>query len=133
MSDAIPIPLKQRAVVLPVVRGPTMLVTDHPVVQPDALLPGQCLVRVTHTGVCHSDLGIKNGDFPNLPKTNLVGGHEGVGTVAAIGAQTIGNRVKIGDRVGVKFLARACLNCEMCLKGFECRTCSLLVLTVDLH
>ncbi|EJC98054.1 mannitol-1-phosphate dehydrogenase [Fomitiporia mediterranea MF3/22] len=109
----------QRAFVLPVVGGPASLVIDHPVVQPDDLLPGRCLVRLTHSGVCHSDLGIKNKEFPNLPKANLVGGHEGVGTVVAIGAHTIGSKVKVGDRVGIKFLATACRNCELCLKGFE--------------
>lgn len=42
----------------------------------------------------------------------LIGGHEGVGEIVAIGNHTQDSPVKIGDRVGVKWLAYSCLQCE---------------------
>ena len=50
------IPKVQRACLLPQAGAGAVLVSDHPVVQPSELLPGQCLVKLTHSGVCHSDL-----------------------------------------------------------------------------
>lgn len=119
-------PTTQRAYVLPVVNGPLKLVDDHPVPAPESLAPGECLVRLTHSGVCHSDLSIARDEFAGLQKPDLVGGHEGVGTVVAIGAHTQKAPVTIGARVGVKFLADVCKICELCVSGWEC--CELLVL-----
>ncbi|KLO13054.1 GroES-like protein [Schizopora paradoxa] len=115
------IPQTQRAfvVVEPKPGSELLLKSDHPVAKPDALLPGQCLVKIEYSGVCHSDLTIRKGLFPNGQKTNLVGGHEGVGVVVAIGQGTTANHLKLGDRVGVKFMVDACANCEQCLKGAE--------------
>lgn len=96
-----------------------LLKTDHPVAHPDTLLPGQCLVKVEYSGVCHSDLTIRKGLFPRGQKNDLVGGHEGTGVVVAIGKGTDTNHLKVGDRVGVKFLVDACANCEQCLMGAE--------------
>ncbi|KAJ7670489.1 hypothetical protein B0H14DRAFT_2553358, partial [Mycena olivaceomarginata] len=52
-------------------------------------------------------------------KSPLVGGHEGVGEIVAIGNNTSHSPVKVGDRVGVKWPADSCLNCEQCGKGRE--------------
>jgi propanol-preferring alcohol dehydrogenase len=62
----------------------------------------------------------------------LVGGHEGAGYVAAIGANTV-TKLKIGDPVGVKWLANSCLGCEDCRKGHEpaCEDAGLHGFTVD--
>ena len=115
------IPTVQRAFVQPALGVPPKLKTDHPVVAPSSLLPGQCLVNLTHSGVCHSDYAIKEGWFaketPNKP--DLIGGHEGVGTVVAIAEHTKNSPVQVGDRVGITFLADSCRNCEQCLKGEE--------------
>ncbi|KAL5482819.1 ADH1_3 [Sanghuangporus weigelae] len=115
------IPSVQRAFVLPTLGVPLKLINDHPVVAPTDLLPGQCLVKLTHSGVCHSDFAIKEGWFAQKtrPKPNLIGGHEGIGTVVAIGEHTHNSPVKIGDRVGITFLANTCRNCEHCLDGDE--------------
>ncbi|KIY44006.1 GroES-like protein [Fistulina hepatica ATCC 64428] len=86
------------------------------------LAPGECLLKMECTGVCHTDLHAAQGDWPVPPKTPLIGGHEGVGIVVAIGNNTINSPVKLGDRVGVKWLANSCLNCESCRKGNE-QTC----------
>ncbi|EJD05633.1 mannitol-1-phosphate dehydrogenase MPDH1 [Fomitiporia mediterranea MF3/22] len=116
------IPSVQRAFVLPRVGAPPKFVTDHPVVPPNELLPGQCLVNLSHSGVCHSDVAIKEGWFASRAQTklDLVGGHEGIGTVVAIAEHTRNSPVKIGDRVGVMFLADTCQSCEYCLSGAEC-------------
>lgn len=56
------------------------------------------------------------------PKRDLVGGHEGIGEVVAIGSGTVEPKVKLGQRVGIKYVAAACLNCEQCLSGNDCCT-----------
>jgi propanol-preferring alcohol dehydrogenase len=48
-----------------------------------------------------------------------VGGHEGVGTVAALGPGSEGSLLKIGDRVGIKWMAGTCGNCLPCLSGAD--------------
>ena len=49
--------------------------------------------------------------FPTQP--GQVGGHEGVGKIVKLGAGTESSGLKIGDRVGIKWLASACGNCRM--------------------
>lgn len=79
--------------------------------------PGEILVNIQASGVCHTDLHAVEGDWPVKPKLPLVPGHEGVGYVAAVG-QGVKN-VKEGDRVGVPWLYTACGSCEYCVDGWE--------------
>lgn len=99
--------------------------------QADELAPGECLVKMIATGVCHTDLHVKKGDWPIASIHPLVGGHEGVGTIVAIGKNTpvAENSVKIGDRVGIKWLAYSCLQCEFCRKGLEQGECSFFLIS----
>lgn len=46
------------------------------------------------------------------PPPNQVGGHEGVGHIVKLGPGTESSGLKIGDRVGVKWMSRACLSCR---------------------
>jgi propanol-preferring alcohol dehydrogenase len=46
--------------------------------------PGQILVRIEASGVCHTDLHAVDGDWPVKPNPPFIPGHEGVGTVAAV-------------------------------------------------
>ncbi|WP_158283144.1 alcohol dehydrogenase catalytic domain-containing protein, partial [Azospirillum sp. Sp 7] len=48
--------------------------------------PGQILVKIEASGVCHTDLHAADGDWPVKPNPPFIPGHEGVGTVAAVGA-----------------------------------------------
>jgi alcohol dehydrogenase, propanol-preferring len=48
--------------------------------------PGQVLIRVRASGVCHTDLHAAEGDWPVKPSPPFIPGHEGVGEVAAVGA-----------------------------------------------
>lgn len=123
------IPSTQRAFLLSAAGGDLTLVDNYPVVSPSTLAPGQCLVKLTHSGVCHSDLSFKNSEFNSRPvKKDLIGGHEGVGTIVAIGEHTQHAAIRVGDRVGIKFIANTCLSCEACYKGFE--GCRLLLLAL---
>jgi propanol-preferring alcohol dehydrogenase len=79
--------------------------------------PGQILVRIAASGVCHTDLHAADGDWPVKPKPPFIPGHEGVGHVAAVGANV--SHIKEGDRVGVPWLYTACGHCRHCLGGWE--------------
>lgn len=72
--------------------------------------PGEVLVRIEATGVCHSDLHAieEDGWGHELP---VLLGHEGAGTVEALGEGVDG--LAVGDRVviGWKTACGACVNC----------------------
>jgi alcohol dehydrogenase, propanol-preferring len=95
-------------------RGPSQLrAVDALDVEPAS---GEIAVEVTACGVCRTDLQLCRGDLAphRLP---IVPGHQAVGRVAAIGAGV--SRWRIGDRVGVGWLAQACGQCAHCLRGRE--------------
>jgi alcohol dehydrogenase, propanol-preferring len=79
--------------------------------------PGEILVRIMTSGVCHTDLHAAQGDWPVKPTLPFVPGHEGAGVVAALGAGVIGLRE--GDPVGIAWLHDACGACEYCVTGWE--------------
>ncbi|KAI0764618.1 GroES-like protein [Trametes elegans] len=119
MAPQFTIPKVQKAAIVEANNAPLKIVSDFPVRQPEDLAPGECLVQLDCSGVCHTDLHASKGDWPIPAKTPLIGGHEGVGRVVAIGAHTPNSPVKLGDRVGIKWLAYSCLDCEPCRKGLE--------------
>jgi propanol-preferring alcohol dehydrogenase len=79
--------------------------------------PGQILVKIAATGVCHTDLHAAEGDWPVKPNPPFIPGHEGAGHVVAVGQGV--THVKEGDRVGVPWLYSACGHCVHCLGGWE--------------
>lgn len=79
--------------------------------------PGQLLVKIVATGVCHTDLHAAEGDWPVKPQPPFIPGHEGVGYVVAVGEGV--KHIKEGDRVGVPWLYSACGHCEHCLDSRE--------------
>jgi propanol-preferring alcohol dehydrogenase len=79
--------------------------------------PGEILVKIMASGVCHTDLHAADGDWPVKPHLPFIPGHEGVGFVAAVG-QGVKN-IKEGDRVGIPWLHTACGECEYCVTGWE--------------
>ncbi|PVH76664.1 GroES-like protein [Cadophora sp. DSE1049] len=85
---------------------------------------GQVLVKLTHSGVCHSDLAVCTQAWHILPfptQKGQVGGHEGVGEVVELGPGV--QTPKIGTRVGIKWLAEVCGSCDACLEGDD-NTCT---------
>jgi len=86
---------------------------DVPMPRPEAT---QVLVRVLACGVCRTDLHVVDGDLSD-PKLPLVPGHEIVGTIIEKGADASGLRV--GQRVGIPWLANTCGTCRYCLAGQE--------------
>ena len=91
-----------------------LLVTDVPVPVPG---PGQALVKVITSGVCHTDLHAARGDWPVAPKAELIPGHEGYGEVVALGPGV--TTLEIGQKVGNAWLWSACGTCEYCRTGWE--------------
>jgi len=79
--------------------------------------PGQVLVKIAATGVCHTDLHAAEGDWPVKPTLPFIPGHEGVGEVVAKGPDV--THLKLGDRVGIPWLYSACGHCEHCLDSWE--------------
>ncbi len=79
--------------------------------------PGQVLVRIEASGVCHTDLHAAHGDWPVKPNPPFIPGHEGVGYVVGVGTGV--RHVKEGDRVGIPWLYSACGHCPHCLGGWE--------------
>ncbi len=73
--------------------------------------PRDVVVRITASGVCHSDLHVITGGLPMPPPAIL--GHEGTGIVEAVGPEVKGLRV--GDRVIGSFIP-ACGTCWFCLR-----------------
>jgi len=73
---------------------------------------GEVLVRVSHCGLCHSDLSLQNGQSPVFAPTVL--GHEAAGVVEAIGDGVTG--VAAGDKV-VLCPIPACNQCYWCVRG----------------
>jgi propanol-preferring alcohol dehydrogenase len=113
------IPTTQVAAVVPGPKQSVVVQRDVPVTQPSELKPGQCLVKMICTGVCHTDLHVSRGDWPVKATTSLIGGHEGVGVVVAIAENTEVSPVQLGQRVGIKWIAYCCRDCEQCRKGLE--------------
>ncbi|WP_422366847.1 alcohol dehydrogenase AdhP [Pelagibius sp.] len=78
---------------------------------------GKIVVKIEASGVCHTDLHAAQGDWPVKPTPPFIPGHEGVGSVAAVGRGV--TSVKEGDRVGVPWLHTACGCCRHCVGGWE--------------
>ncbi|KAF3029140.1 hypothetical protein E8E12_000216 [Didymella heteroderae] len=84
--------------------------------------PGEALIKLTHSGVCHSDMCVMLNAWEALPfptQAGQVGGHEGVGKIVKMGHGTENSGVKLGQRVGIKWMAGICEACEACRAGMD--------------
>jgi len=76
--------------------------------QPEPLA-GEVLIRVEACGVCHSDLHMALGDWPDVAARMTMPailGHEAAGRIVALGAGVTG--LTLGQRVGVGWLYSTC-------------------------
>jgi len=94
--------------------GKPLAIEEMPIPTPG---PGEVLVKIMATGVCHTDLHAADGDWPVKPTPPFIPGHEGAGIVASVGAGV--TRLKEGDPVGIAWLHDACGCCEHCLTAWE--------------
>lgn len=94
--------------------GQDLVVGDNEIPEPG---PGQALVKLVASGVCHTDLHAAHGDWPVKPKVPLIPGHEGVGTVEKVGPGV--TDIKVGQMIGNAWLWSACGTCEHCRQGWE--------------
>lgn len=94
--------------------GQPLVLEEVPIPVPG---PGEVLVKIVSTGVCHTDLHAADGDWPVKPTPSFIPGHEGAGIVAAVGPGV--NNLKEGDPVGIAWLHDACGDCEYCVGGWE--------------
>ena len=107
------IPKTMRAAVVEKFGAPLSL-REVPVPSPG---PGQALIQIIATGVCHTDLHAADGDWPVKPTPPFIPGHEGAGVVVKLGPGV--THLEVGGRVGLAWLHSACGHCEFCLKGWE--------------
>ncbi len=78
--------------------------------------PGEVLLRVTHCGICGTDLKIVTGQLPEVITLPHVPGHEIAGEVASVGPGVTG--LEPGQR-GVVYPYLSCGDCELCRGGRE--------------
>jgi propanol-preferring alcohol dehydrogenase len=67
-------------------------------------------------------MGVMMNSWSILPfptQEGQVGGHEGVGKIVKMGAGTENAALKVGDRVGIKWMAGICGTCEPCRAGAD--------------
>jgi uncharacterized zinc-type alcohol dehydrogenase-like protein len=82
--------------------------------QAPPLAPFEVLLKISHCGLCHSDVHLIDNDW-GKSKYPLVPGHEVIGTVVEKGSGI--ETLSLGDRVGVGWIRSACLHCPTCLEG----------------
>ncbi|MFJ9900625.1 NAD(P)-dependent alcohol dehydrogenase [Streptomyces sp. NPDC091280] len=73
--------------------------------------PGEVIVRMVGSGLCHTDLVVRDQRYP-VPLPAVLG-HEGSGVVDAVGRGV--SYVAPGDHVVLTF--NSCGGCRMCLRG----------------
>jgi propanol-preferring alcohol dehydrogenase len=79
--------------------------------------PGEVLVRLETSGLCHTDIHAAHGDWPVKPTPPFIPGHEGIGIIEKLGAG-VSTRA-VGDRVAIAWLGYACGECRYCIGGWE--------------
>jgi len=79
--------------------------------------PGEVLIRMETSGLCHTDIHAAHGDWPVKPVPPFVPGHEGIGCIEELGPGVTSR--SIGERVAIAWLGYACGECRYCISGWE--------------
>lgn len=110
----------------------TEVPTDQLVIADDITLrpirPGEVKIKISHSGVCHSDLSMMNGTIPAEPPKVL--GHEGAGIVIDVGDGV--TSVEPGDHVVIAF-SPPCGACAYCNARAQPNLCLTGLLTMQVH
>jgi alcohol dehydrogenase, propanol-preferring len=120
-QEDMPTPVAQTAVaaVLSGPYGEPYTIQDVPISAPGF---GEALVELDYSGICHGDVYARDGGGP-ASKTEvrpLIGGHEGVGRIVALGPDRNEKEpFYIGDVVGIAWRSAVCGTCQACLAGQE--------------
>ncbi len=107
--------LQKAVVVLNAGQDAKIEIRDVPVPQPK---DDEVLIRLHYSGVCHADVSFVYGDWKQLGfvfEGSQTPGHEGVGTVTAIGRDV--KDLEPGARVGIRWIRRVCRICYHCRAG----------------
>lgn len=83
---------------------------------PGALRAQEVEIRISHCGVCHSDLHLIANDW-GTSQYPFIPGHEIIGTISAVGVGV--RKLEVGQRVGVGWQSNSCGLCEWCTQGME--------------
>jgi uncharacterized zinc-type alcohol dehydrogenase-like protein len=84
--------------------------------QVEELGPNDVEVKISHCGVCHSDVHLIDNDW-GMSKYPFIPGHEIVGMVTEVGSAVTDR--KVGERVGIGWQSDSCGVCEWCRRGEE--------------
>jgi uncharacterized zinc-type alcohol dehydrogenase-like protein len=84
--------------------------------EPPDLGPYDIEVKISHCGICHSDIHLIDNDWGSS-EYPLVPGHEIVGEITGMGSSV--RHLEKGQRVGIGWQRSACLTCEFCERGEE--------------
>lgn len=82
------------------------------VADPQILNPRDCIVKITATAICGSDVHLYDGYVPTMEKGDILG-HEFMGEIVEVGSAV--KEKKVGDRVVVPFTI-ACGGCSHCAR-----------------
>lgn len=105
-----------RAAILTEVPTTELVIADDVTLRP--IEPGEVKLKVSHSGVCHSDLSAMNGTIPTQAPAVL--GHEGAGVVTDVGEGV--THVSQGDHVVLAF-SPACGSCAYCNERAQASLC----------
>ncbi|KAK6938989.1 Alcohol dehydrogenase, N-terminal [Dillenia turbinata] len=73
-------------------------------------------IKVLYCGICHTDIHYAKNEW-GITMYPVVPGHEITGVITKVGSNV--KNFRVGDRVGVGFLAASCLECDLCKSSQE--------------
>lgn len=81
--------------------------------QTTSLAPHEILVKISHCGLCRSDIHLIDDDWKRS-RYPLVPGHEIIGTIVEKGKSV---NLSLSQRIGVSWIRSSCLECTYCRQG----------------
>nr|KAK3070599.1 hypothetical protein LTR53_010179 [Teratosphaeriaceae sp. CCFEE 6253] len=85
-----------------------------PILVPTTLKPGEVLIDMLATGICHTDLLVTSVPPPYITYPRIAG-HEGAGYIRALGPDLTKKCLSVGDPVLLSYAS--CMECATCKLG----------------